>query len=94
MKDYSKAGFSTQAIHAGMEKNPFGALATPIFQTSTFVFDSCAQGGRRFAGEEGGAVYSRLGNPTTCTPRTPWPLPAAWAPSRRRSGPSARPATT
>ena len=50
MKDYSKAGFSTQAIHAGMEKNPFGALATPIFQTSTFVFDSCAQGGRRFAG--------------------------------------------
>lgn len=67
MKDYSKAGFSTQAIHAGMEKNPFGALATPIFQTSTFVFDSCAQGGRRFAGEEGGYVYSRLGNPTTST---------------------------
>lgn len=67
MKDYSKVGFSTQAIHAGMEKNPFGALATPIFQTSTFVFDSCAQGGRRFAGEEGGYVYSRLGNPTTST---------------------------
>ncbi len=65
MKDYSKTGFSTQAIHAGSEKNPFGALAMPIFQTSTFVFDSCAQGGRRFAGEEDGYVYSRLGNPTT-----------------------------
>ena len=67
MKDYSKAGFSSRAIPAGMENTPFGALATPIFQTSTFVFDSCAQGGRRFAGEEGGYVYSRLGNPTTST---------------------------
>ena len=67
MKDVNKIGFSTQAIHAGMEKNPFGALATPIYQTSTFVFDSCAQGGRRFAGEEAGFIYSRLGNPTTAT---------------------------
>ena len=67
MKDVNKTGFSTQAIHAGMEKNPFGALATPIYQTSTFVFDSCAQGGRRFAGEEAGFIYSRLGNPTTAT---------------------------
>ncbi len=67
MKDYTNAGFSTRAIHAGNEKNPFGTLATPIFQTSTFVFDSCAQGGRRFAGEEGGYVYSRLGNPTLTT---------------------------
>ena len=57
MKDVNKTGFSTQAIHAGMEKNPFGALATPIYQTSTFVFDSCAQGGRRFAGEEAGFIY-------------------------------------
>ncbi|MFR6424587.1 MAG: PLP-dependent transferase [Oscillospiraceae bacterium] len=30
--------------------NDFGALSTPIFQTSTFVFDSAKQGGRRFAG--------------------------------------------
>ena len=59
-------GFGTLAIHAGnMENEKFGALATPIYQSSTFYFDSCEQGGRRFAGEEGGYIYTRLGNPTT-----------------------------
>ena len=59
-------GFGTKAIHAGNVKDAqYGALTTPIFQTSTFVFDSCEQGGRRFAGEEAGYIYTRLGNPTT-----------------------------
>lgn len=58
-------GFGTKAIHAGNVKDTqYGALTTPIFQTSTFVFDSCEQGGRRFAGQEGGYIYTRLGNPT------------------------------
>ncbi|MGM0396043.1 MAG: methionine gamma-lyase [Bacillota bacterium] len=57
-------GFSTRAVHAGYKKNEVGALATPIYQTSTFVFDNAKQGGRRFAGEEDGYIYSRLGNPT------------------------------
>ncbi|MDO4789687.1 MAG: methionine gamma-lyase [Porphyromonas sp.] len=61
-----KAGFSTKAIHGGSEKNAYGALATPIFQTSTFVFDSAEQGGARFALEEPGYIYTRLGNPS-CT---------------------------
>ncbi|KGL52374.1 methionine gamma-lyase [Porphyromonas canoris] len=61
-----KAGFATKAIHGGSEKNAYGALATPIFQTSTFVFDSAEQGGARFALEEPGYIYSRLGNPS-CT---------------------------
>ena len=56
---------ATTVVHGNHEKNPNGALATPIFQTSTFVFDSAEQGGRRFAGQEGGYIYSRLGNPTT-----------------------------
>lgn len=59
-----KNGFGTKAIHGGSQKNPFGTLATPIYQTSTFIFDSAEQGGRRFALEEGGYIYSRLGNPT------------------------------
>ncbi|QQE81177.1 methionine gamma-lyase [Alicyclobacillus sp. SO9] len=42
-----------------------GSITPPLFQTSTFVFDSAEQGGRRFAGEESGYIYSRLGNPTT-----------------------------
>ncbi|MBC8590138.1 methionine gamma-lyase [Wansuia hejianensis] len=60
----SKMDFGTRAIHAGYQKNEHGALATPIYQTSTFIFDSAEQGGRRFALEEGGYIYSRLGNPT------------------------------
>lgn len=64
--DLKKCGFSTKAIHGGAEKNAYGALATPIFQTSTFVFDNAEQGGRRFALEEPGYIYTRLGNPS-CT---------------------------
>lgn len=60
-------GFSTRAIHAGQKKDAFGALTTPIYQSSTFRFDSCEQGGNRFAGEEQGFIYTRLGNPTTAT---------------------------
>lgn len=64
MKDLKNKGIGTIAIHAGQGKNPFGALSTPIYQTSTFVFDSTEQGGARFAGKEEGYIYSRLGNPT------------------------------
>jgi len=56
--------FSTRAVHAGYVKNEYGALATPIYQTSTFIFDSAEQGGKRFALEEEGYIYTRLGNPT------------------------------
>ena len=55
----------TRAIHAGRIGDPsFGSLATPIHQTSTFIFDDVQQGSNRFAGEEQGYIYSRLGNPT------------------------------
>ncbi|WP_286262401.1 methionine gamma-lyase [Thalassotalea atypica] len=56
----------TQSIHAGRIKDEqFGSLATPLYQTSTFIFDNAQQGANRFAGEEDGFIYSRLGNPTT-----------------------------
>lgn len=63
--DMRKKGFNTQAVHGGVFKNEFGGLGVPIYQTSTFIFDSAEQGGRRFAMEEQGFIYSRLGNPTT-----------------------------
>jgi len=44
-----KCGLGTTAIHAGTLKNLYGTLAMPIYQTSTFIFDSAEQGGRRFA---------------------------------------------
>lgn len=62
--ELQKMGFATQTIHGGSSKNTFGALTAPIYQTSTFIFDSAEQGGKRFALEEEGYIYSRLGNPT------------------------------
>jgi methionine-gamma-lyase len=56
----------TQAIHSGrINDEQFGSLATPLYQTSTFIFDNAKQGAERFAGESEGYIYSRLGNPTT-----------------------------
>ncbi|MFT5788867.1 MAG: methionine-gamma-lyase [Shewanella sp.] len=56
---------ATQVIHAGREPNESGALVSPLCQSATFVFDSAEQGRARFAGEEAGYIYTRLGNPTT-----------------------------
>ena len=57
-------GFGTKAIHGGSKKDQYGALATPIHQTATFIFDNAEQGGNRFALKEEGYIYTRLGNPT------------------------------
>ena len=62
--DVKKLGFASRQIHAGKEANSAGALVTPIYQTSTFEFDSVQQGGARFAGQESGYIYTRLGNPS------------------------------
>ncbi|ECL8479808.1 methionine gamma-lyase [Salmonella enterica] len=65
MGNTPKLGFDTLIIHGGQHPDPStGALATPIFQTSTFVFDNAEQGAARFALEEPGYIYTRLGNPT------------------------------
>ncbi len=64
MKPGKKYGFATLQIHAGSAKNSAGALCGPIYQSSTFVFDTVEQGGARFAGEEFGYVYTRAGNPS------------------------------
>ncbi|MGF1909388.1 methionine gamma-lyase [Vibrio kasasachensis] len=58
-------GYNTKIIHAGQHPDETtGALATPITQTSTFVFESAQQGAARFALEEPGYIYTRIGNPT------------------------------
>lgn len=55
----------TEVIHKGYDSQSFqGSLTPPLFQSSTFTMKSAEQGERRFAGEEEGYVYSRLGNPT------------------------------
>ncbi|WP_417319284.1 methionine gamma-lyase [Emcibacter sp.] len=61
----SPRGFATRAIHApGPSLDPYGTLTQPIYMTSTFEFETAEQGGERFAGEQEGYIYTRLGNPT------------------------------
>jgi methionine-gamma-lyase len=62
----SKHHINTQCIHGPQKANdPHGALTSPLYQTSTFHFENAAQGAARFAGDEPGYIYTRLGNPTT-----------------------------
>ena len=61
MREYS---FDTTAIHGNEDKDQFGSLVTPIYNTSTFIFDTTAQGAARFALEEPGYIYTRIGNPS------------------------------
>ncbi|NIE84797.1 MULTISPECIES: methionine gamma-lyase [unclassified Burkholderia] len=57
--------FSTRAIHTGYQPTSHhGALNPPIYWSSTFAFESAAQGAARFAGEEPGMIYTRVTNPT------------------------------
>jgi len=65
MKDIEKRGLNTKVIHAGQHIDPAtGAVATPIYQSSTFAFRDADHGAACFGGEPG-YKYTRLGNPTT-----------------------------
>ena len=56
---------STKAIHAGnLEHSIYGEISVPIFQSSTFVFPTAADGAARFSGKQSGYIYTRLNNPT------------------------------
>ena len=57
------SGFGSAALHAGHEQDPRYAHVTPIYASSTFVYEEAEQGMRRFSGEEEGYIYSRWGNP-------------------------------
>jgi O-acetylhomoserine (thiol)-lyase len=57
--------FDTLSLHAGARADPAtGARATPIYQTSSFVFPDTDQAAALFNMERAGHVYSRLSNPT------------------------------
>lgn len=59
------SGFSTKAIHHGYDpRDHHGALVPPVYLTSTFTFASAEEGGRCFAGEADGYIYTRIANPT------------------------------
>lgn len=62
--DTKKTGFCTKLIHAGEIEDQFGSATVPIYQTSTFAFESADEGAKCFAGESNGYIYTRIGNPT------------------------------
>ncbi len=58
-------GFETRQIHAGATVDPpYRARNTPIYQTTSFVFEDSAHGARLFALQEPGNIYTRIMNPT------------------------------
>lgn len=58
-------GFSTLSIHAGAKPDPAtGARATPIYQTTSFVFDDVDQAASLFGLQAFGNIYTRITNPT------------------------------
>src|SRR5690349_7181979 len=63
-KNFPPIGFGSIAVHGGHQQDPNYAHLTPIYATSTYVFDTAEQGMRRFSGKEDGYIYSRWGNPT------------------------------
>ncbi|QGZ33140.1 MULTISPECIES: O-acetylhomoserine aminocarboxypropyltransferase [Stappia] len=59
-------GFSTLAIHAGAQPDPStGARVTPIYQTTSFVFDDVDHAASLFGLQAFGNIYTRITNPTT-----------------------------
>ena len=63
LKD-KKLDFDSECVHAGMGEYEFGPAVPPIYQTSTFKFESVKHGASLFKGEGKGYIYTRLSNPT------------------------------
>ncbi|MCB9249688.1 MAG: PLP-dependent transferase [Ignavibacteriales bacterium] len=54
----------SKCVHAGIKEYEHGPVVPPIYQTSTFKFESADYGGSLFAGEQKGYIYTRMQNPT------------------------------
>ncbi len=65
-KFFLDSGFATRALHAGehVGQPQHTSHTGAIYQTSTFVFQSAAEGAELFSGERPGYIYTRVGNPT------------------------------
>src|SRR3954469_9700447 len=65
MTEERSPGFNTLSIHAGAKPDPTtGARATPIYQTTSFVFDDVDHAASLFGLQAFGNIYTRIGNPT------------------------------
>src|SRR5262249_47758774 len=66
LNNHRSYGFETLALHAGQETadSTTGARAVPIYQTSSYVFDSPEHAANLFALKQPGNIYTRIMNPT------------------------------
>ncbi|MBN2508199.1 MAG: aminotransferase class I/II-fold pyridoxal phosphate-dependent enzyme [Verrucomicrobia bacterium] len=65
MNQWTKTGFSTTAVHGGeIRYNEYGAITTPVVQTSTFIFKSTEEIRKLKQGVKGRYEYGRYGHPT------------------------------
>ena len=64
MTESENLKFDSKCIHSGSRDYEFGPVVPPIYQTSTFKFESTKHGAALFKGEAEGYIYSRMKNPT------------------------------
>ena len=64
MKSNEKLNIESKCVHSGIGEYEHGPVVPPIYQTSTFKFESADHGGSLFAGKQKGYIYSRMLNPT------------------------------
>src|SRR6187397_3232277 len=65
MAEARAPGFNTLSIHAGAKPDPAtGARATPIYQTTSYVFDDVEHAASLFGLKSFGNIYTRIMNPT------------------------------
>ena len=66
MSEETHYGLGTKALHAGQEADPTtNSRAVPIYQTSSYLFDSSEHAAKLFSLAEMGNIYTRIMNPTT-----------------------------
>ena len=64
MSQHEYSSLETLAVHAGVGTYEHLPVVPPIFQTSTFAFETADEGAALFAGKREGHIYTRMSNPT------------------------------
>lgn len=65
MKNIREIGFGSSCVHAGFVAEEHNSHITPIYASSTYLFDSAEHAVNLFTGKEKGYIYGRFGSPTT-----------------------------
>lgn len=64
MANEKLTSIDSKCVHSGIDNYEWGPVVPPIYQTSTFMFESAEHGAALFKGETKGHIYTRMSNPT------------------------------